>query len=134
MRRAFVLALTLVTLAAAAPAGAAGPTLKSLQAQVTTLKKQVKKLQAREKTDRNLALAGIVYTGCTLAVVSDALQGTWLTLDGYVSSTGHAALFGPQTPVNDYQTCSAFTITRAKSPTPPTVAVIQALIDVLFKP
>ena len=133
MRRAFVLVLTVVTLAAAAPAGAAGPTLKSLQAQVTTLKKQVKKLQAREKTDRELAIAGIVYTGCSLAVVSDALQGSWLTLDAYVTSNGHPALFGAQTPVNDYQTCSAFNITRARSQTPPSVAVIQALIDVLFK-
>jgi hypothetical protein len=133
MRRAIVLALAVAALVAVTPAGAAGPTLRSLQAQVNVLKKQVKALQKKEKTDRNLALGGIVYTGCTLAVVADALQGTWLTVDGYVTGAGHAALFGPQTPVNDYQTCAAFSITRAKSQTPPTVAVIQALIDVLFK-
>jgi hypothetical protein len=134
MRRAIVLALAVAALVVAAPAGAAkGPTLKSLQTQINVLKKQVKTLKTREATDRNLAIAGIVYTGCTLSVVADAVQGTWLTVDGYVTGAGHAALFGAQTPVNDYQTCGAFNITRAKSPTPPTVAVIQALIDVLFK-
>ena len=133
MRRALALAIAVATLVLAAPAGAAKPTLKSLQAQITVLNKKVKKLQAAQKVDRNLAVAGIVYTGCSLAVTADALQGTWLTIDGYVAGTGHPALFGTQTPVNDYTTCAAFQITRSKSAVPPSVAVIQALLDVLFK-
>jgi hypothetical protein len=133
MRRAVPLVVAVVALVLAAPAGAAKPTLKSLQAQITVLNKKVKKLQAAEKVDRNLAIAGIVYTGCTLAVTADALQGTWMTVDGYVTGTGHAALFGTQTAVNDYQTCAAFNITRQRTAVPPSVAVIQALLDVLFK-
>jgi hypothetical protein len=134
MRRVIPLIVAVLALTLAAPAGAAkGPTLKSLQAQITVLNKKVKKLQAAQKVDRNLAIAGLVYAGCTLAVTADALQGTWMTVDGYVTGAGHAALFGTQTPVNDYQTCSAFEVTRVKNQVPPSVAVIQALLDVLFK-
>jgi len=133
MRRAVPLVVAVLALVIAAPAGAKQPTLKSLQAQITVLNKKVKKLQAAQKVDRNLAIAGLVYAGCTLAVTADALQGTWMTVDGYVTGAGHAALFGTQTPVNDYQTCSAFQVTRVKNQVPPSVAVIQALLDVLFK-
>ena len=91
MRRVVPLIVAALALTLAAPAGAAkGPTLKSLQAQITVLNKKVKKLQAAQKVDRNLAVAGIVYTGCTLAVTADALQGTWMTIDGYVTGAGHA--------------------------------------------
>src|SRR5437667_7188454 len=120
MRRALALAIAVATLVLAAPAGAAKPTLKSLQAQITVLNKKVKKLQAAQKVDRNLAVLGIVYAGCSLAVTADALQGTWMTVDGYVTGAGHAALFGTQNPVNDYETCSAFQVTRSKNQVPPT--------------
>src|SRR2546430_17666777 len=105
MRRVVPLPVAALALALAAPAGAAKPTLKSLQTQITVLQKKVKKLQAAEKVDRNIAVAGIVYTGCTLAATADALQGTWMTVDGYVTATGHAALFGWQSPGNYYQSC-----------------------------
>src|SRR5205809_5966701 len=135
MRRVVPLIVAALALTLAAPAGAAkGPTLKSLQAQITVLNKKVKKLQAAQKVDRNLAVLGIVYAGCSLAVTADALQGTWMTVDGYVTGTGHAALFGTQNPVNDYDTCSAFQVVRAKNQVPSSVAVMQALLDVLFKP
>ena len=134
MRRVVPIIVAVLALMVAAPASAKGPTLKSLQAQITVLNKKVKKLQAAQKVDRNLAVLGIVYAGCSLAVTADALQGTWMTVDGYVTGAGHAALFGTQNPVNDYQTCSAFQINRAKNQVPPSVAVIQALLDVLFKP
>jgi len=134
MRRVVPLTVAALALALAAPAGAAKPTLKSLQTQITVLQKKVKKLQAAEKVDRNIAVAGIVYTGCTLAATADALQGTWMTVDGYVTGTGHAALFGTQTPVNDYQVCSqGFNITRQKNAVPPSVAVIQGVLDFFFK-
>jgi hypothetical protein len=135
MRRVVPLIVAALALTLAAPAGAAkGPTLKSLQAQITVLNKKVKKLQAAQKVDRNLAVAGIVYAGCTLAVTADALQGTWMTIDGYVTGAGHAALFGTQTPVNDYQVCSqGFNITRSKNAVPPSVAVMQAVLDFFFK-
>jgi hypothetical protein len=135
MRRVAPLIVAALALTLAAPAGAKGPTLKSLQAQITVLQKKVKKLQAAQKVDRNIAVAGIVYTGCTAAATADALQGTWMTVDGYVTGAGHAALFGTQTPVNDYQVCSqGFNIVRQKSAVPPSVAVIQAVLDFFFKP
>ena len=135
MRRVAPLIVAALALTLAAPAGAAkGPTLKSLQAQITVLQKKVKKLQAAQKVDRNIAVAGVVYTGCTAAATADALQGTWMTVDEYVTGTGHAALFGTQTPVNDYQVCSqGFNITRQKNAVPPSVAVMQAVLDFFFK-
>src|SRR5213078_3797516 len=82
MRRVVPLIAAVLALTVAAPATAKGPTLKSLQAQITVLNKKVKKLQAAQKVDRNLAVLGIVYAGCSLAVTADALQGTWMTVDG----------------------------------------------------
>jgi hypothetical protein len=129
MRRVLATAAVLtIALVIAAPSSAAkGPTLQSLQAQVTSLQKQVKKLKKDEQTTRNVALGAVVYTGCSLAVVADAFQGTWMTV------TSGSTLFGAQTPVNDYNTCQAFSIVRAKSQVPPTVSVIQAVIDYFFK-
>jgi hypothetical protein len=134
MRRVVPFIVAVLALTVAAPASAKQPTLKSLQAQITVLQKKVKKLQAAQKVDRNIAVAGIVYTGCTAAVTADALQGTWMTIDGYVTGIGHPALFGTQTPVNDYQVCSqGFNITRSKNAVPPSVAVMQAVLDFFFK-
>jgi hypothetical protein len=120
---AVVLALTLV---AAAPATAAGPTLRSLQAQITTLKKQVKTLQKRVKTNENLALGTLAYNGCSIAVAADAFQGTWTALDARL---GAPPLFGTQTPVDDFGLCQAFSIVRARNQNPPTVGVFQALLN-----
>jgi len=114
----------------AAPATAAGPTLRSLQGQITTLKKQVKTLQKQVKADRNFALGAFVYSGCSWAVTADALQGTWTALDGRFVSEGHAALFGPQTPIDDFGICADFSIVRAKNQNPPTVGVFQALLNI----
>jgi hypothetical protein len=121
---AVVLALTLV---AAAPATAAGPTLRSLQAQITTLKKQVKTLQKRVKTNETLALGTLAYSGCSFAVTADAFQGTWTALDAW---HGAPPLFGTQTPVDDFGLCQAFSIVRAKNQNPPTVGVFQAMLNI----
>ena len=129
MRRALAVAIVLtVALVIATPSGAAtGPTLKSLQAQVTSLQKQVKALKTREQQDRVVAAAALVGVGCALAVTADALQGTWMTIPN------GSTLFGAQTPVNDYGTCQALTVVRATNQVPPTVAVIQAVLDFFFK-
>jgi opacity protein-like surface antigen len=121
---AAVLALALV---AAAPATAAGPTLKSLQAQITTLKKQVKTLQKRVKANETLSLGALAYSGCSFAVTADAFQGTWTALDARL---GAPPLFGTQTPVNDFGLCQAFSIVRAQNQNPPTVGVFQALLNI----
>jgi hypothetical protein len=131
MKRLVLAAVLALMLVPAAPATAAkGPTLRSLQTQITTLKKQVKTLQKQVKADRNFALGAFVYSGCSWAVTADALQGTWTALDARFVSEGHAALFGPQTPVDDLGICADFSIVRAKNQNPPTVGIFQALINI----
>ncbi len=130
MKRLVLAAVLALTLVAAAPATAAGPTLRSLQAQITTLKKQVKTLQTQVKADRNFALGAFAFSGCSWAVTADALQGTWTALDARFVSESHAALFGTQTPVDDFGTCQAFKIVRARNQNPPTVGVLQALLNI----
>ena len=51
MRRVVPLIVAVLALTVAAPASAKGPTLKSLQAQITVLNKKVKKLQAAQKVE-----------------------------------------------------------------------------------
>jgi hypothetical protein len=127
MKRLALAAILAVVLVPAAPATAAGPTLRSLQAQITTLKKQVKTLQKQVKADRNFSVASLAYSGCSFAVTADAFQGTWTALDARL---GAPPLFGAQTPVDDFGVCQAFSIVRAKNQNPPTVGVFQALLNV----
>src|SRR5881394_674768 len=119
MRRVVPLIAAVLALTVAAPATAKGPTLKSLQAQITVLNKKVKKLQAAQKVDRNLAIAGLVYAGCTLAVTADALQGTWMTVDGYVTGAVYFMILRTPRPTNDYQLFPYFELSRVKTPVPP---------------
>ncbi len=133
MKRFALVAVLALALVAAAPAPAAGPTLRSLQAQITVLKKQVKTLQRRVKSNENLTLGTLAYSGCSFAVTADALQGTWTALDGRFTSLGQPTLFGAQTPLDDFGLCPAFKIVRAQNQNPPTVAVFGALLSI-FKP
>jgi hypothetical protein len=124
MKRVLVTALiALVALAVAAPAPAAGPTLKSLARQITALQKEVKTLKKSVAEARGTAATALVYSGCSTAVTADALQGTWTFLD-----QKHATGFGAQTPVNDYQNCQFLRITRAPTTVPPTVSVFNSLL------
>ncbi len=124
MKRVLVIALvSLVTLAVAAPAPAAGPTLKSLARQIKTLQKEVKTLKAQVTSARAVAATALVYSACSTAVTADALQGTWTLLDAK-----HATGFGPQTPLNDFQTCQPLKITRAPAQQPPNVSVFNSLL------
>lgn len=128
MRRSLAVAIVVALgLVAAAPAGAAGPTLRSLQAQITTLKKQVKTLKKQVKAEQNFALGSLVYNGCAWAATADALQNTWTTVDQRVPAP---PAFGAQTAVNDYGACQSFRIVRARTQVPPNTAVFQALLDI----
>jgi hypothetical protein len=130
MKRLALASVLATALVVTAPAAAAGPTLRSLQAQITTLKKQVRTLQKRVKQNENLTLGTLAYSGCSFAVTADAFQGTWIALDGRL---GAPPLFGTQTPLDDFGVCSAFSIVRAKGQNPPTVGIFQALLNI-FKP
>ena len=135
MRRAIATAAVLALgLVAAAPAGSArGPTLRSLQTQITTLKKQVKTLKKQTADARNIAIASLAFGACSTAATADALQSTWTGLDSYFAAHSLPAYFGPQTAVSDYGACRALQITRAQNQNPPTVSILRALLD-LFKP
>lgn len=115
--------ISLVALAVVAPAPAAGPTVKSLARQIKALQKEVKTLKTQVTQARAVAATALVYGACSTAVTADALQGTWTLLDAK-----HATGFGPQTPVNDYQTCQPLKITRAPTQQPPNVAVFNSLL------
>ncbi|HEY2939775.1 MAG TPA: hypothetical protein VGJ27_08185 [Gaiellaceae bacterium] len=133
MKRSLAVAIVVTLgLVAAAPAGARearGPTLRSLQTQITALQKQVKALKKQVKANDNFAVGAFVYSGCAWAVTADALQNTWTKLDQQFGTT----VFGAQTPVNDYTACQAVQIVRARTQVPPTTSVFQALLDI-FKP
>jgi outer membrane murein-binding lipoprotein Lpp len=129
MKRLALIALVVAgLLVSAAPSSAATPTNRQLARQIKTLQKQVKQLQAQVRDARNLALGAIVYSGCGLAVTADAFQGTWATIDD-VSNRASAprTIYGPQQPVNDYQTCSGFRITRQPGQVPPNTSVFSSL-------
>lgn len=128
MKRVLVTALiSLVALAVAAPAPAAGPTVKSLARQIKALQKDVKTLKAQVTTARQIAASALVYGACSTAVTADAIQGTWTTLDAKLAPT-YGPIFGPQTPVNDFQTCQPLQITRAPNQSPPNAGVFSSLL------
>jgi hypothetical protein len=128
MKRVIVTALiSLVALSVAAPAPAAGPTVQSLARQIKVLQKEIKTLKAQVTQARAAALSSLVYSACSTAATADALQGTWTALDAKLTPT-HGVIFGPQTPVNDYQTCQPLRITRAPTQQPPNAGVFNSLL------
>jgi hypothetical protein len=127
-------ALGLVIAVSPAGAGATkGPTLRSLQRQITALQKQVKTLKKRVATDENGVLISLAYTACSTAVTADTFQDTWTGLDGYFAAHTLPAYFGAQTALSDYEACNVFKVVRAHNQHPPTTSVQRALLD-LFKP
>ncbi len=132
MKRLVLIALLVAGLIlSVAPAQAATPTNRQLARQIKTLQKQVKALQAQVRTAQNIATAGVVFSACGLAVTADAFQGTWATIDDVSNrASSPRTIYGPQQPVNDFQTCSAFRITRAPSQVPPNTSVFSALLAI----
>ena len=135
MRQVLALAavVAVALLVASPPAGAGatkGPTLKSLQAQLTLLKKQVTTLKKRVARDENVIDISLAYSVCSTAVTADTLQDTWTGLDSYFAGRGMPAYFGAQTAVNDYQACSVFRVVRAHNQHPPTTNQHKALLDI----
>jgi hypothetical protein len=133
MRKALaVAAVASLAIVPAAGAGATkGPTLRSLQKQVTSLQKQVKALKKKAQLAEDIAIVSLAYGACSTAVTSDTFQDTYTGLEGHY--THPTAYFGAQTAVNDYGACSALEVVRAHNQSPPTTSVLAALLD-LFKP
>src|SRR3954447_7636330 len=96
-----------------------GPTLKSLAAPVKSLQKQVTTLKKRAATDEGVIGLTLEYSVCAVAVTADTFQDTFTQL-GY----------GAQTPVNDYKSCQDFQIVRAHNQSPPNTNILRALLDI----
>jgi hypothetical protein len=132
MNRLFPVAmLAAAALVFAAPAQSGAPTNGQLARQIKTLQKQVKTLKKQVRDARLLALGGIAYSGCSIAVTADAFQGTWGVID---EVSGRAppprTWFGPQVPVNDYGLCTAFEFTRTPNKLPPDTSVFSAMLAI----
>jgi hypothetical protein len=125
----------------AAPASAATPSnrklnaqVKTLQRQVKTMQKQVKTLQRQMREVQSVAAAALVYSACLTSATADAFQGTWETID----RTGAKLVppfdqYGGQTPVADpLNSCQRLEIQRQPSAVPPTTDVFAALLN-LFR-
>jgi hypothetical protein len=133
---AIATAASLGLVIAVSPAGAGatkGPTLRSLQKQISVLQKQVKALKKRATNDEDGIVLSLAYTACSTAATADTFQDTWTGLDGYFAAHTLPAYFGAQTALNDYQACTVFKVVRAHNQHPPTTSVQRALLD-LFKP
>jgi hypothetical protein len=127
-----IAAAAAIGLLVASPAGAGstkGPTLRSLQAQITGLQKQVTTLKKRAARDESVIGLTLEYSVCSTAVAADAFQDTFTGLDGYFAARGMPAYFGTQSAVNDYKTCQDFEVVRAHN-SPPNTNILRALLDI----
>jgi len=139
MRRALPALFALVlALALAVPAMAATPSparmaaqIRTLQGQVKTLQKTLKKTNTALLQTEGIAVVALLYGACNSAVTADALQGS--RPDQFVSM-----------PVTRYSTCTpagttcgdlgkGAAHTDARQPNIATVNVFQTLLNI-FKP
>lgn len=135
MRQVLAIAATAaVVLLVASPAGAGGaakgPTLKSLAAQVKSLQKQVTTLKKRAANDESVIGLTLEYAVCSTAVTADAFQDSFTGLDGYFGAHSLPAYFGAQSAVNDYKACQDFQVVRAHNQSPPNTNILRALLDI----
>ena len=98
--------------------------------QVTTLQKQMKALQKKATDTENFAIAVFAVAMCNTAMTADAFQGTWAVIDQQAQAAGRPVVFGPQSPLSDFNTCRALQITRTPR-VPPTVAGFSAILGLL---
>src|SRR5205085_6584824 len=118
MKRLLVIALVTLAAATTAPSGSAADKnvqseigqlkaqVNSLRGQVTTLKSQVKKLRETTTILDGEVYANFVGDVCLTAITADAFAATWRMTDQLAQQTGHGALFGPQTAIDDKTACS----------------------------
>lgn len=136
------LAALVAATAFAAPASAATPNVrklnaqvKTLQRQVKTMQKQVKALQKQMRDTQAVAAAGLVYSACLTSATSDAFQGTWETIDRVGAKVPPPPFdqYGVQTPIADpLNSCQRLEIQRQPNAVPPTTDVFTGLLN-LFR-
>ena len=121
---AFVAALLYAPAAQAATPK--GPTM----AQFNALKAQLAKDEKKIKAQGTAIDALFFLVQCEIANTADALQGSWQSIDALAVSLNKPAVFGPQTPINDFNACSALSITRSHS-IPTNTSVFSALTTLI---
>ena len=130
MRRVIALAFVaaLCSVPAANAAAPKGPTLAQFKALQAEVKKDEKRI-----TDLENALNGaFAFILCQNAVTADAFQGTWQQEDALATSLGKTAIYGPQTPISDLNTCNAFRTPIVRShAVPPNTSAFSALAALL---
>ena len=107
-----------------------------LSAQVKTLQKQVKTLQKQVKNAQGEAAANYAGDACLTAMVTDALQGTWLVVDQIATTAQAKTYFNLQTPLDDKGACKALSVPRVlpAAGVVPTVSTFDPFISWLIGP
>lgn len=102
-----------------------------LEKQVTALQSQVKSLQQNTAQQVNASFLG---QECGFSLLADIIQGTWGDIDGISEAMpGGKPLFGPQVPLNDFNSCAQteppVTPARPASHVPGSLASLQSLLN-----
>ena len=119
-------AAALLCVPAAQAAAPKGPTM----AQFNALKAQLVKDEKTIKAQGNALAALVVLVECEIANAADALQASWQSIDALAVSLSKPAVFGPQTPIGDFNACSDVSITRSHS-VPPNTSVFSSLTTLI---
>jgi uncharacterized protein YcfJ len=123
---------------AAVSVQSADPRIAALQRQVKALQRQVKTLQRRVVADEGQLSLNFEGDTCLGALVADAIQGTWVTIDQLSAATqAGKTYFGSQTPVNDYKNCADLASPDVPRPgivVPPTINPLRPLLEWLHVP
>jgi hypothetical protein len=134
LKRLVVLLIAILAFAvAASPASSASPQTKriaALEKRVKTLEKQVVTLQVQVKTFTGALVWTWAADACATAMTADLFQSTWTILDTRLSP----AVFGPQTPITDYDACSDLELTRTPLEAIPTMTALNSLMSLLWGP
>jgi hypothetical protein len=134
LKRLVVLLIAILAFAvAASPASSANPQTKriaALEKRVKTLEKQVVTLQGQVKTFGSALVWTWAADACATAMTADLFQSTWTVLDTRLSP----AVFGPQTPITDYDACSDLELTRTPLEAVPTMTALNSLMSLLWGP
>jgi hypothetical protein len=128
VKRTIAIAFAGVLLFASA-AGAATPNQKiaKLQKDVKALKATVAKQTKTINTLTTAVIANFYGDACGMAVMSDAVQSTWVVLNAQLATP----VFGAQQTISDQNSCSALrnpSVARQGLRTPPTTSTISTMI------
>ena len=118
-----------VVTAGAGQQGVSPSRVARLEKKVAKLQKTVNKIKKQQTQDELGIGAVLAYSVCNAAVSADALQGTWINVNGRVATA--PAFTDVTTAVNDFGICQALSVTRQKLANPPTTAAFKQLLNLV---